>query len=147
MRTLTTLTAGLLLAGFCIVGPASAQTPQQVARTQAVRTIDIAKSGCLREIKTYCSRVREGQGRLAACLYAHSDRMSPKCADAVIKMGGQLQSIFAGLVDVVAACEADTARLCNGVSAGEGNLIGCLTKATASVGASCNAAIDAAGLR
>jgi hypothetical protein len=139
--------ATAVLAGFWMTSHVLAQTAPPATQKQIVQTIDVAKGSCSREIRKYCSHVKEGQGRLAACLYAHSDRLSLKCGDAIVKMGAQLQSIFTGLVNVVSACEVDAVRLCNGVVAGDGQLIGCLIKSKTTVTAPCSSAIDAAGLR
>ena len=145
MRVVTTaVIAAVLVAGLSL--PASAQMPP-AAQAQVAQAVNLAKAGCAREIKTYCARVKEGQGRLAACLYAYSDKMSDKCADAIIKETGRLNAMLGALNNAVAACETDTRRLCNGVAPGNGNLVGCLTKARPTVSAACNAAIDAAGLR
>ena len=142
----STIVALCFGAGTMILAPASAQTLPPATQAQVTQTINLAKAGCAREIKAYCSRVKEGEGRLAACLYAHSDRMSDRCADAIIKRVGELNAIFAALTNAIAVCEPDTSRLCNGVAAGNGNLLGCLTKARPSVSAECNAAISAAAL-
>ena len=50
--------------------------------------------------------------------------------------------------NVVRTCDADAARLCQGVVAGsQGNIVGCLTMAKRRVSSQCNAALDAAFLR
>jgi hypothetical protein len=148
MRFMTMVIPGIVLvASAMALTPASAQALPPAAQAQVMRSVDLAKAGCSREIKTYCARVKEGQGRLAACLYAYSDKMSDKCDDAIVKQAGVLNNVFAALSNAVVACDADIKRLCNGVAAGHGNLLGCLTKAKASVSAPCNTAIDAAALR
>jgi hypothetical protein len=47
----------------------------------------------------------------------------------------------------VRRCDRDAAQLCQGVVAGQGNILGCLTTAKGAVSAQCNAALDAAYLR
>ncbi len=146
MRFVTTALLGVaLVSGMSLL--ASAQTLPAATQAQVARSVNLAKAGCAKEIKTYCARVKEGQGRLAACLYAYSDKMSDRCADAIIKETGRLNAILAALNNAVAVCESDIKRLCNGVAPGNGNLLGCLTKARQSVSAQCNGAVDAAGLR
>jgi hypothetical protein len=50
--------------------------------------------------------------------------------------------------NVVRTCDADAARLCQGVVAGaDGNIVGCLTMARPRVSSRCNAALDAVFLR
>jgi hypothetical protein len=47
----------------------------------------------------------------------------------------------------VRTCERDAMRRCQGVVAGNGNILSCLTTARHSVSSRCNAALDAAFLR
>lgn len=148
MRFMTNATLAVAFATAAVaITPTSAQPLPPAAQTRVGQAVNLAKAGCSREIKTYCSRVKEGPGRLAACLYAFSDKMSDRCADAIIKETVRLNAALTALNNAVAACEGDTKRLCNGVAPGNGNLLGCLTKARQSVSAPCNVAIDAAAMR
>jgi hypothetical protein len=48
---------------------------------------------------------------------------------------------------VVRSCERDAVQRCEGVVAGQGNILGCLTTAQGSVSPQCNAALNEAFLR
>jgi len=50
------------------------------------------------------------------------------------------------LTSVVRVCQSDALRLCHGKIAGDGNLIGCLTKSRLLVSTQCNVTLDAAFL-
>jgi hypothetical protein len=102
---------------------------------------------CTKEIKAQCKGVKEGRGRLLACLYAHENRLSARCGNTVMASLERLGVMLGALANVMRVCEADAKRICNGVVAGEGNLIGCLAAGRKSVSAQCNATLDAAFLR
>lgn len=105
------------------------------------------RGACGKEIKAHCRGVPSGQGRILACLYAFQNRLSPKCEDAVLASSERLTVAIAALANVRRICEPDAKRLCSGVALGNGNMIGCLTRAQRSVSAACNDTLDAAFLR
>jgi len=105
------------------------------------------KMACAKELKTYCKGVQEGRGKVLACLYAREDKLSARCGNVLVGSVERLGEMLTALANVVRVCEADAKRLCNGVAAGEGNLIGCLTTARRSVSERCNATLDSAFLR
>lgn len=105
------------------------------------------KQSCGKELKRQCKGVKEGRGRLLACLYAREDKLSAKCGEVVSASLVRLGEALGALANVRRVCERDALRLCNGVVAGNGNLIGCLTTARRSVSPECNATMDSAFLR
>lgn len=102
---------------------------------------------CKTELKKFCKSVPGGDGRLVACLYSHDKALSPKCGTAVMASLDRLNGAIKALADAQRICEPDAKRLCNGVIAGDGNLIGCLARARAKVSPACNATLDEALLR
>ena len=102
---------------------------------------------CGKELKAHCSGIKQGQGRILSCLYAREDKLSARCGNAVMGSLERLGAALGALANVQRVCESDARRLCNGVMAGNGNLIGCLSQAKASVSAQCNAMLDTAFLR
>ena len=102
---------------------------------------------CGKELKSLCSGVTKGQGRILSCLYAREDKLSARCGNAVMNSLERLGAALGALANVQRVCESDARRLCNGVMAGQGNLIGCLSQAKGSVSAQCNAMLDTAFLR
>lgn len=79
---LASLVRSALLAacGVTVTGPAPAQptpsTPTQPPMGQA----------CRADFQKFCADVRPGSGRVAQCLLAHRDRLSPACHDALLKV-------------------------------------------------------------
>ena len=86
---------------------------------------------CGKELQKQCSGVPVRANNMLECL--QKAQVSARCH---------------GLAHhVVRMCERDAVQLCQGVVAGQGNILGCLTTAKGAVSRGCNAAIDAAFLR
>lgn len=135
----TTLTTAFFLA-FAPTA-AIAQSPE-IAQWQIY-----IRASCKSELSKFCRGIPGGQGQVLACLYAREKALSPKCGTAVMASLERLSTALGALADARRVCEADVKRFCNGVIAGDGNLIGCLAKARASVSPACNATLDTALFR
>lgn len=83
-------------------------------------------TGCEKELRSYCSKVTPGEGRVLACLYAHNDRISGRCEYALYDAAAQLERFVSALSYVVNECEDDLQKYCGSVRAGEGRLAECL---------------------
>jgi hypothetical protein len=105
------------------------------------------KANCGKELKAQCQGVKDGKARLLACLYAHEDRLSKRCGQTVVVSLTRLGIMLGALANVQRVCEPEVKRLCDGVIAGNGNLIGCLSAKRKEVSEQCNLALDAAFLR
>lgn len=105
------------------------------------------KADCGKELRSLCKGVKEGGGRVLACLYSREDKLAAKCAATVAVSQERLAEALTALANVRRVCEADARRLCAGVMPGDGNLIDCLAKARRAVSQTCNGALDAAFLR
>jgi hypothetical protein len=102
---------------------------------------------CGKEIKRSCKSVVAGDGRLLACLYSREKHLSAGCKTAVAAALDRLKRSYAALSEAQRICERDAKRLCSGMVAGDGNLIGCLAKARARVSPACNSTLDEALMR
>ncbi len=80
------------------------------------------------ELEKYCSNVTPGEGRILACLYAHGDKLSPKCEYALYDAAAQLERAVAALSYVANECDGDLDQYCANVAPGEGRLLDCLNK-------------------
>ena len=69
--------------------------------------IESVANGCEKELTTYCSSVTPGDGRILACLYAHSDKLSGQCEYALYDAAVQLERFIAKLSYVANECDAD----------------------------------------
>jgi hypothetical protein len=135
---------GFVIAALVLLAPATVPAQAQDDQAQWARYI---QGHCGPELKRHCSGISKGQGRILACLYAREDKLSAKCGMAVMASVERLGVALGALANVMRVCEPDVRRLCNGMVAGNGNLVGCLATARASVSATCNATLDAAFLR
>jgi hypothetical protein len=98
--------------------------------------------GCEKELQGYCKNVTPGQGRILACLYAHSDKLSGKCEYALYDAAVQLERAVAALTYVANECMDDLESLCSQVPAGQGRLISCLNENKEKVSDRCKSAIQ-----
>jgi|SRR6516164_5823508 hypothetical protein len=92
------------------------------------RTVAVA---CGKELQQQCSRVPVAANNMFECL--QKAKLSARCA--------------ALAHNIVRMCDRDSVQLCQGVLAGQGNVLGCLTTARGSVSPPCNAALNAAFIR
>ena len=131
--TVCLLTLGWLLV---LVNPAMGQ--------QLVETV---VTGCRAELEKYCSNVTPGEGRVLACLYAHSDKLSGRCEYALYDAAVQLERAVATLAYVANECGDDLRKHCAGVEVGQGRLLECLQKKNAEVSDRCKQARKDVGLK
>jgi hypothetical protein len=109
--------------------------------------VDTVANGCKTELDTYCKDVTPGEGRVLACLYAHSDKLSGKCEYALYDAAAQLERAVAALSYVVNECADDLDQFCRDVPAGQGRLLDCIEKNDKKVSSRCKDAIKQVGLK
>ncbi len=115
----------IILIQFAVMtGCQSQKTYQEKTAASLVNTV---KTGCEEELKSYCSQVTPGEGRVLACLYSHQEKLSGRCEYALYDASAQLERFIATLSYVATECEADLDKYCSSVAAGEGRLVNCLT--------------------
>ena len=92
---------------------------------------------CKTDIATYCAFVTPGDGRIASCLYAHSDRISDTCHQATAATDSILEMLFDRVNETYNLCSVDIQAHCSGTARGGGRIIGCLIQNKAKVNAEC----------
>jgi Cysteine rich repeat len=128
----------LILTAVCIL---SLIQPICAATSASKGPVEIVAQGCETEIKSYCSDVTLGEGRLLACLYAHSDKISSRCEYAFYDAAVQLERAVAAISFVANECRDDLMKLCANVPPGEGRLLECLDQNAAKVSDRCQKAV------
>ncbi|MEW6257935.1 MAG: hypothetical protein AB1592_18440 [Pseudomonadota bacterium] len=134
----------ILLAATLLAGSAVAANAQTISYAQAGALL--AKS-CGADINKLCANVNLGNGALIDCMDSKISKVSATCqadyamAKASIAKRDEAQDSIAKI------CNADAARLCQGMIPQDGNLLSCLLEATKVVSAACNQAITDAGYR
>jgi hypothetical protein len=109
--------------------------------------IDSVVKGCDKELKTYCKDVTPGEGRVVACLYAFSDKLSPQCEYALYDAAAQLERALTALTYVANECRDDLQKFCSGTQPGGGRVLQCIEKNDAKVSKRCKTAIKESGLK
>ena len=108
---------------------------------------ETVKNGCKAELGTYCKDVTPGDGRVLACLYAHSDKLTAKCEYALFDAAVQLELAISALVYAAYECEDDLDEFCADVPVGEGRLLDCIAKNKNKVSKRCLDALSVTGLK
>ncbi|MEL7000777.1 MAG: cysteine rich repeat-containing protein [Pseudomonadota bacterium] len=97
---------------------------------------------CSDDIEFYCTDVEPGDGRVLACLYAHSATISDPCHEATDDMARLLERFFDRIGEVSDVCTADFQTHCATVTVGEGSGFQCLRAAGDNVSAECRSALE-----
>ncbi len=109
--------------------------------------VSTVTEGCKKEIDTYCKTVTPGEGRILACLYAHSEKLSNRCEYALYDAAAQLERAVAALTYVANECDSDLEKFCSSVQPGEGRLLKCLEKNEKKISGRCKSALKDVGLK
>ena len=72
----------------------------------ADKIVETVAKGCEKELTSYCKDVTPGEGRILACLYAHSDKLTGQCEYALYDAAVQLERFVAALTYVANECDA-----------------------------------------
>ncbi|KPK27024.1 MAG: hypothetical protein AMJ61_07085 [Desulfobacterales bacterium SG8_35_2] len=109
--------------------------------------VETVAKGCEKELTSYCKDVTPGEGRILACLYAHSDKLSGQCEFALYDAAVQLERFVAALAYVANECNDDLDKFCSGVVAGEGRLLKCLDENSDKISERCTQALKDVGAK
>ena len=109
--------------------------------------VDSVATGCEKELSSFCKDVTPGEGRILACLFAHSDKISGRCEYAVYDAAAQLERAVSALTYVANECDADMDKFCAEVAAGEGRVLKCLDENASKISARCTQALKDVGAK
>ena len=119
----------------------SVQAQEEAAVAMEDDPLAYVMEGCGAEIENYCSQVTLGEGRLAACFFAHEDKRSSRFDNTLYDMAVALEAAINTLVYVATECEGDIDKLCADVVPGEGAILNCLTAQSESLSERCSTAL------
>ena len=101
---------------------------------------------CAKEIQDHCKGVIPGEGRVVACLYAHSNSISYDCAYTMYDASEQLASIRAALDQIAqnTSCRSEIALYCRNDPPQAGLIYHCLKKNRARLTEECRTVLPKA---
>ena len=103
--------------------------------------IETVAKGCEKELTSYCKDVTPGEGRVLACLYAFSDKLTGQCEYALYDAAAQLERFVAALSYVANECDADLEKFCADIAVGEGRILKCLDENSSKINERCSQAL------
>ena len=109
--------------------------------------IDTVAKGCEKELTTFCKDVTPGEGRVLACLYAFSDKLTGQCEYALYDAAVQLERFVAALSYVANECDEDLDKFCADIAVGEGRVLKCLDENASKINARCTQALKDVGAK
>ena len=130
--------------GFVIALSINAQAGMALAQSSVVENVVKA---CQNEIQSYCSQVTPGEGRMLACFYAHENRLTVQCINALYDGMATLERAVEAISYVASQCRQDIHSLCGATVPGEGRIAECLLDKKAELSTHCSGAIDEVGLK
>jgi hypothetical protein len=126
---------------FCVLALAAGESSAQKGLVETVA------DGCKKELETYCKDVTQGDGRILACLYAYSDKLSAQCEYALYDVAAQLERAVAQLTYLVNECREDFKTYCAHIKPGEGRLLACIKKQEDKISSRCKQALKKVGAK
>ncbi len=102
---------------------------------------------CQNEINSYCDQVTPGNGRMLACFYAHENKLTVQCVNALYDGMATLQRAVETISYVASQCRQDIDSLCGATVPGEGRIAECLLDKKAELSSPCLSAIDEVDLK
>ncbi len=109
------------------------------------KQINQFETACKTELETYCQTVTPGEGRGLACIYAHNDKLSRPCENALYDSADEFRKAGEKLDEFAGACQADIEKLCSTVAIGEGRILACLKQNKTQVSETCQKMVESAG--
>ncbi len=97
---------------------------------------------CETDIRSYCSQVTPGDGRMLHCMAAHEDKISGQCQYAFYQAATILEQLATATAYVASQCATDIETYCSDVAMGEGRILMCLSENEAEVSDACNQAVS-----
>ncbi len=128
----------------CLASTVSAETQfgkDAVAKAEAA--VAKVKAACAADVKSYCSQVTPGEGRLLLCMMAHEDKMSDACYDAMLSLAEGVDLAVSNVLRAASSCDADIEKHCSNAELGKGRIVQCLIDKKAELSTSCRAEVSA----
>jgi hypothetical protein len=109
--------------------------------------IETVATGCETELKSFCSGVTPGEGRIRGGGGGGGDKLSGQCEYALYDAAAQLERFVQALTYVANECDEDIDKYCARVQAGEGRILSCLDAQGSNIQARCTRALKDVGAK
>ncbi len=110
--------------------------------TETTAMIEPLADACVSDMANLCWNVVEGDNRMLACLYSHSEKLSDRCEQSLSEASPKLKQAAAELAYAVNECAEDLNTLCSDVKPGNARFWECLDKNKAKISPRCNDALE-----
>jgi hypothetical protein len=108
---------------------------------KAEKVIAKIQASCATDIKSFCSQVTPGEGRLMLCMMAHEDKLSDQCFKTLVDVGDAVELTISSAKRAASVCAPEINKLCANVEAGGGQIAQCLITNTAKLSSACSAEV------
>ena len=102
---------------------------------------------CGKDLKTYCSQVLPGDGRIMACLYAHGDKIADDCVLEIQSVALKFSSAVEAIQHGYEMCSEDIKKFCAKAAPGEGRMYRCIKKHQPALSQACTSALGSLEVR
>jgi hypothetical protein len=133
------LAFSLLMIGTGSLQAETAISKQVIAKAEAA--IAKIRKACDADIKSFCSKVTPGEGRLALCMLAHEDQVSDGCFATVFDVADNIDLALSNISRAADVCEDEIDKHCANVEPGEGRIAQCLIDKEAELASACRAEV------
>lgn len=138
-RSICRLGAALAVAiGATAVANAETDVAKAVI-AKAEKVLGTVKAACGADIKSFCSTVTPGEGRLLLCMMAHEDKISDQCFTTLLDVGDSIDLTISSIGRAADVCAPEIQSLCGSTMPGQGRIAQCLKDNKAKLSAPCSA--------
>jgi hypothetical protein len=145
VHSLTSRILGSITVVTLVVTLSSASNAQtEIAKSvtdKAQKVVAKVQASCAKDIKSFCSQVTAGEGRLMLCMMAHEDKFSDECFTTLVDVGDAVELTISSAKRATAVCAPEIGTLCADVDAGGGRIAQCLITNKAKLSAACSAEV------
>lgn len=107
------------------------------AMSDAMNDFNMNAKACKSDLNQYCKDVTPGQGRIAACIRAHDDKLSASCKTEWQNYRAELRQKIKSEIQVAQkACGGDVQKFCQN-ALGASEVSSCLNDHAANLSSSC----------
>jgi hypothetical protein len=129
-----------------VVGAVTLATVTMATHAGAQQSLaEYVAQSCQTELQTYCSQVTPGENRIAACIYAHGDKLSNQCEKALYEAAVALERTINTMSYLANQCRADIESKCANIQPGGGRIAQCLADNKSSLSRPCTEALTEVG--